>query len=84
MNLDRVSQGVQLAANVGVILSIMFLAYRHCLMWRKSWISLAKSSGSSPRLVAPDYFPMIEVIDDGPSHAIDLIPRSNGADTTRS
>lgn len=28
MNLDRVSQGVQLAANVGVILSIMFLAYQ--------------------------------------------------------
>ena len=28
MNLDRMSQGVQLAANVGVILSIMFLAYQ--------------------------------------------------------
>jgi hypothetical protein len=28
MNLDRVSQSVQLAANVGVILSIMFLAYQ--------------------------------------------------------
>ena len=28
MNIDRVSQGVQLAANVGVILSIMFLAYQ--------------------------------------------------------
>ena len=28
MNLDRVSQGVQLAANFGVILSIMFLAYQ--------------------------------------------------------
>ena len=28
MNIDRVSQGVQLAANVGVILSIVFLAYQ--------------------------------------------------------
>lgn len=28
MNLDRVGQGVQLAANVGVILSILFLAYQ--------------------------------------------------------
>ena len=28
MNIDRVSQGVQLGANVGVILSIMFLAYQ--------------------------------------------------------
>ena len=28
MNIDRVSQGVQLAANVGVILSIMVLAYQ--------------------------------------------------------
>ena len=27
-NIDRVSQGVQLAANVGVILSIVFLAYQ--------------------------------------------------------
>jgi hypothetical protein len=28
MNIDRVSQGVQLAANLGVILSIMVLAYQ--------------------------------------------------------
>lgn len=28
MNLDRVSQGVQLAANIGIILSIMFLAWQ--------------------------------------------------------
>ena len=28
MNIDRVSQGVQLAANLGVILSIAFLAYQ--------------------------------------------------------
>ena len=28
MNIDRVSHGVQLAANVGVILSIVFLAYQ--------------------------------------------------------
>ena len=28
MNIDRVSQSVQLAANVGVILSIAFLAYQ--------------------------------------------------------
>ena len=28
MNIDRVSQSVQLAANVGVILSIVFLAYQ--------------------------------------------------------
>jgi len=28
MNIDRVSQGVQLAGNVGVILSIVFLAYQ--------------------------------------------------------
>src|SRR4029453_7745661 len=28
MNIDRVSQGVQLAANAGVILSLVFLAYQ--------------------------------------------------------
>jgi len=52
MNIDRVSQGVQLAANAGVILSIVFLAYQigeqRELMKAQTRIAISSTMQPSP------------------------------------